>query len=258
MSIPELVVGEGPTKVIALHGWFGSAGGGWGGYPDLVDPAAYSVAFLDYRGYGARQDVAGPYTLETISQDTLALADQLGWDRFTLLGHSMGGVAIQRVYADAPDRVDALIGVSPVHSTPFPWDDDSWALFDGAAQQDGNRFGIIDFTTGNRNTATWVNRMVASSVAGSTREAFGSYLAAWGKADFADQVPSTDQVPVTLLVGAHDPALSEDFVRGTWLQTYPAARIEVVANAGHYPMFETPVNFTTLVEQALAGLPGAS
>lgn len=253
MSIPQLVIGEGPTKVIALHGWFGNAAGGWGGYPGLIDTSAYSVAFLDYRGYGARQDAEGPWTMAAIAEDTVALADELGWDRFALLGHSMGGVAIQRVYADVPDRVTAMIGISPVHSTPFPWDDDSWALFDGAAQADGNRFGIIDFTTGNRNTSTWVDQMVAKSVEGSTREAFGGYLAAWGKADFASEVPTEGQVPVTVVVGEHDPALSEEFVRGTWLQTYPKARVEVIANAGHYPMFEAPVNFTTVVEKALAG-----
>lgn len=251
MAISEHVVGEGPVKVIALHGWFGSAGAGWGGYPGLVDGEKYSVAFLDYRGYGDRKDESGPYTMEAISSDALALADQLGWSSFTLLGHSMGGVAIQRVYADAPDRVNALIGIAPVHSTPFPWDDDSWALFDGAAQEDGNRFGIIDFTTGNRNTPTWVNQMVAGSVENSTREAFGAYLTAWGKADFASEVPQSDQVPVTLIVGAHDPALSADFVKGTWLETYPDARVEVAENSGHYPMFEAPVNFTTLVEKAL-------
>ena len=251
MAIPELVVGEGPVKVIALNGWFGSAEAGWGGYPDLIDGSKYSVAFFDYRGYGARKDSDGPFTAEAASEDTLALADQLGWDTFTLIGHSMGGVFIQRVYADAPDRVNAMIGIAPVHSTPFPWDDDSWALFDGAAQQDGNRFGIIDFTTGNRNTATWVNKMVAASVENSTREAFGSILTAWGKADFASEVPASGQVPVTLLVGEHDPALSADFVNGTWLKTYPDAVVEVIPNAGHYPMFEAPVNFTTLVEKAL-------
>lgn len=251
MPVPQNVVGDGPVKVIALNGWFGSASAGWGGYRDLVDGEKYSVAFMDYRGYGDRQDDEGPYTIAQIAADTLELADALGWDEFALIGHSMGGVAIQRVYADAPDRVTALIGVSPVHSTPFPWDDDSWALFDGAAQDDAKRFGIIDFTTGNRNTPTWVNKMVATSVANSTREAFGAILPEWGKADFASEVPQGDQVPVTLIVGAHDPALGADFMKDTWLATYPDATLEVVDNAGHYPMHEAPVNFTTLVEKAL-------
>lgn len=251
MSVPQNVIGNGPVKVIALNGWFGCAAAGWGGYKELVDGEKYSVAFLDYRGYGDRKDDPGPYTMAQIAADTLELADSLGWDRFALLGHSMGGVAIQRVYADASDRVTAMIGIAPVHSTPFPWDDDSWKLFDDAAQEDGNRYGIIDFTTGNRNTATWLNKMVASSLANSTREAFGAYLAEWGKADFASDVPQSDQVPVTLIVGAHDPALGADFMKGTWLVTYPGATLEVVDNAGHYPMQEAPVNFTTLVEKAL-------
>lgn len=251
MTIPQLVIGQGPTKVIALNGWFGCAAEGWGGYPALIDATKYTVAFLDYRGYGERRGQTGGYTIDEIAADTLELADQLGWDRFALIGHSMGGVGIQRVYANAPSRVTALIAVSAVHCTPFPWDDDSWALFDGAAQQDGNRYGIIDFTTGNRNTATWLNKMVASSVANSTREAFGGYLQAWGKADFEAELPADRSVPVSLIVGENDPALSGDFMKSTYLATYPNASLEIVANAGHYPMHEAPVNFTTLIEKAL-------
>jgi pimeloyl-ACP methyl ester carboxylesterase len=96
-----------------------------------------------------------------------------------------------------------------------------------------------------------VNKMVAASVENSTREAFGAILTAWGHADFASEVPSEDQVPVSVLVGEHDPALSEEFVKGSWLKTYPDATVQVIPNAGHYPMFEAPVNFTTLVEKAL-------
>ncbi len=69
--------------------------------PELVDADTYTYALIDYRGYGARKDEAGEYTLEEISADTLALADELGWDRFALVGHSMGGAAALRVLADA-------------------------------------------------------------------------------------------------------------------------------------------------------------
>jgi hypothetical protein len=42
-------VGNGPRRVLALHGWFGSARG-WGGLPELIDTERFSYAFLDYRG----------------------------------------------------------------------------------------------------------------------------------------------------------------------------------------------------------------
>lgn len=215
MTIPHTVVGSGATKVIALHGWFGSATG-WGMLPDLVDPDVYSWAFLDYRGYGARRDVAGEYTVPEIAADTVALADQLGWDRFALVGHSMGGSAVLRVFADVPERVRAVVGISPVPASGVPFDDQARSLFDGAAQNDDNRYAIIDLTTGNRQSATWLRQMVAFSVAQSTREAVGAYLPSWAGSDFSAELP-TPSIPVTAIVGEHDPALGADTTTATWL-----------------------------------------
>jgi pimeloyl-ACP methyl ester carboxylesterase len=250
MAIPELVIGSGPVKVIALHGWFGSATG-WGMLPELIDPTTYSYAFLDYRGYGARVDEAGEHTIEEIAADTRALADQLGWDRFALIGHSMGGVAVLRTYADVPERVTAVIGISPVPASGVPFDEQGWELFDGAAHDDAKRRMIIDLTTGNRLSTTWVNQMVDFSVAHSTREAFGAYLPSWAKADFAGDLPEPS-VPVTVLVGEHDPALGADTVRATWMQQLPGCELEVLSNAGHYAMYETPVALVTSLEATLA------
>lgn len=252
MTIPELVIGHGPVRVMALHGWFGSATG-WGLLPELVDREAWSVAFLDARGYGARKDVPGPFTVEQVASDALALADQLGWDRFAVLGHSMGGAMALRVYADAPERVTAVLGVSPVPASGVPLDDDGRALFGAAAQDDGARATIIDLTTGGRQSATWVRQTVDHSVEHSTREAFGAYLASWTGADFVADLP-TPSVPVSVAVGEHDPALGEATARATWLEQLPGSRLDVLAGAGHYSMYETPVALLTSLEVTLAGL----
>ncbi len=250
--MPPVLLGSGPVRVIALHGWFGSATG-WGMLPELIDEDRYSYAFLDYRGYGSRRDETGDFSVPEIAADTLAAADELGWDSFALVGHSMGGMAIQRVFCDAPERVTAMIGISPVPASGLPWDDDSWALFDGAAQTDGNRYAIIDFTTGNRQSATWVNKMVEFSVSQSTREAFGAYLPSWGKGDFAAELPSA-QIPVKTIVGEHDPALGADTMTGTWMKQYPNSELDVQSNAGHYTMYETPVALVTSIEKTLSSL----
>lgn len=252
MTIPHILVGHGPVRVVALHGWFGSATG-WGMLPDLIDQDTYSYAFPDYRGYGARLHDSGEYTIPEISADTLALADELGWERFALVGHSMGGSAIQRVFCDAPERVTALIGISPVPASGVPFDEDSWALFDGAAQQAGNRYAIIDFTTGNRQSSTWINQMVAFSLAQSTREAFAGYLTSWAKYDFSAELP-TARIPVKAIVGEHDPALGAATMTGTWLQHHPSCELDVQANAGHYAMFEAPVGLITSIEKTLSTL----
>ncbi|WP_188836726.1 alpha/beta fold hydrolase [Flexivirga endophytica] len=252
MTVGHVVVGSGPVHVLALHGWFGSAKG-WGDLPLLIDQDRYTFAFLDYRGYGSRQDETGDYDLAEISVDARRLADELGWDRYALLGHSMGGTAMMRTFADAPERVTALVGVSPVPPTGIPFDAESWALFDGAAASDDNRAAIIAFTTGNAHPKEWVQEMVRFSVANSRREAFAAYLPSWGTTDFHDEVPTVD-VPLRLIAGARDPALGPQTCEATWLQLFPDAQLDVIEDAGHYPMYESPGEFMADLNRTLDAL----
>jgi pimeloyl-ACP methyl ester carboxylesterase len=141
MDSEPLVVGTGPVQVLALHGWFGSATG-WGTLPELLDGDRYSVAFVDYRRYGSRRGETGDFTLAEIAADALATVDALGWSSFAVLGHSMGGSAMQRVLLDAGDRVTGLIGISPVPATGVPFDEQSGPLFRGAARDPANRHAI--------------------------------------------------------------------------------------------------------------------
>ena len=250
-------VGSGERVVLCLAGWFGSSAG-WGGLPELVDGETYTWVFPDYRGYGERRGVTGDHTLEEIAADVLAVADDLGAERFALLGHSMGGTAAARVLVEAPERVSALVGVSPVPASGVPFDDAGWALFSGAAEDDGKRYAIIDHTTGNRNSPRWIRRMVARSVEHSDRDAVGAVLTAWSGTDFSERVRDDERVagtPVQVIVGEHDPALSADVMRATWLAFHPGAELVVLANAGHYAMEETPVALLTAVEDFLARHP---
>ncbi|WP_446665010.1 alpha/beta fold hydrolase [Flexivirga sp. B27] len=252
MSVGHVVVGSGPVRAIALHGWFGSSSG-WGELPLRIDGDRYTVAFLDYRGYGTRKAETGDYSLAEISADARALADEIGWDRYALIGHSMGGSAMMRTFADAPERVTAMVGVSPVPPTGVPFDDDSWALFDGAAESDDNRAAIIDFTTGNVHPDEWLQQMVRFSVENSRRDAFGAYLVPWARTDFHQDVPAVE-VPLHLIVGARDGALGPQVCEGSWLQLYPNAQMAVIDDAGHYPMYESPDAFMEHLGDALGAL----
>jgi pimeloyl-ACP methyl ester carboxylesterase len=243
------LLGHGPRKVIALHGWFGHAKG-WGPLVQHLDTTAFTYAFMDYQGYGARRGSDGPYTMAQIAQDTLALADRLGWDAFALMGHSMGGMAIQQVLADAPARVQALVGITPVPASGVPFDEQGWAFFSAAAKDAGTRRAIIDLTTGNRLTGVWLDAMTASSMAHSDEAAFDAYLTAWANTAFVERIVG-QSCPVLVIAGQHDPALGEATCRATWLQHYPHAQLEVMPNAGHYPMDETPIALATSIERFL-------
>jgi esterase len=243
------VVGTGPNKVLVLHGWFGDAHAFASMEPALT-PDEFTYAFMDYRGYGGMHDTPGAYTIDEIAADALALADHLGFGEFSLVGHSMGGMAVQRVLAAAPERVRKLVALTPVPASGLSFDDASWTLFTGAADKPENRFAIIDYTTGNRLSRVWIQRMVDYSLAHAARDAFAAYLPAWARTDFSATVQGMP-LPVKVIVGEHDPALSTAVMQATFLACYPNCELEVMANAGHYPMHETPVALATSIENFL-------
>jgi pimeloyl-ACP methyl ester carboxylesterase len=247
------IVGDGAHKVIGLHGWFGHAHG-WGPFARHLDGDEFTYALMDARGYGGMRSSGGPYTMEQVAQDALALADDLGWQRFSLLGHSMSGVAIQQVLVAAPERVRALAAVTPVSAAGVPFDEQGWQLFSSAGSDPRARRTIIDMTTGNRLTGTWLDAIVADNQANADDEAIDAYLQSWSSASFVDKV-ADKTLPVLVLPGEHDPALGEDACRATWMQHYPHAQLEVIHNAGHYPMDEAPIILATKVENFLADAP---
>lgn len=239
-------VGGGEHVVFALHGWFGSADA-WENLIPHLDAERYSYVFPNYRGYGARKGESGEYAIAEAASDVLALAGELGVNRFSLVGHSMGGSVMQWVYADAPDKVRALVGISPVPASGVPFDDETWQLFAGAAEESANRRAIIDFTTGHKHPDAWLDGMVLHSEENSDREAFAAYLEAWAHTDFHDRIAGAE-VPIKVFVGEHDPALGEETMLATFAQWYPKLDLDVLPDAGHYAADEVPVTLANAIE----------
>ncbi len=250
MTSSLVSIGSGDRHVLAVHGWFGSARG-WGSLPDFLDRSTYTYAFMDLRGYGGRKEVPGEFTIEEAAADAIELADELGWDRFSVIGHSMGAKIAHQALLQAPGRVDKLIGLNPVPASAVPMDEQGWELFSGAPANPGNRAAIIDFTTGSKLTPTFVNYVVRHSLENSAEPAFAAYLQAWARTDFSGKVQPDTSTPVKVIVGVNDPAMSAAVMEQTWLVYFPEAEMTILPDAGHYPMFESPVSLATSIEEFL-------
>jgi pimeloyl-ACP methyl ester carboxylesterase len=80
------------------------------------------IAAFDRPGYG-RSDYH-PFTLESLADDTVAVAEALGRDRFAVLGFSSGAAAAVATAAFHPGRVSALVicgGAAPYPDVPEEW-----------------------------------------------------------------------------------------------------------------------------------------
>jgi Alpha/beta hydrolase family len=177
-------------------------------------------------------------------------ADRLGWERFSVIGHSMGGAVAQRLVAVAPHRLRRIAGVSPVPASGLPLAGEQAVLFTDAAHRPENRRAIIDFTTGGRRPAAWLDRMVARSLERSDAKAFRAWLDSWAGEDFHADVEGSE-VPALAVAGALDPALSPEVMRQTWMSWYPRAELVALPSAGHYAMDECPLELVRAVEDFL-------
>lgn len=246
MTVAHRLIGQGPEKVLALHGWLT----GHSIFEPLtpwIDPGKYSVAFADARGYEASADQPGDYSIDEIGEDAIALADSLGWDSFHLIGHFMGGMAAQFLAMAARERLKSIALLAPVPACGLPLDEESRDLFAGAAEQAENRGVILSFGTGQRLDETWEQVMVRRSFEATRPEAVTGYFQAWSGTDFAEEVEGID-IPLKIMIGEHDRIITAELMWDSLMKWFPAAELEILANCGHYPMQEIPVRLANLLD----------
>jgi len=114
-------------RLLLVHGF----GGAKEDFADWIDPLAatgWEVVAYDQRGHGESSGGEQTFSLQIFVDDLLALVDELKWDRFVLLGHSMGGMVAQLVALAVPHRLAGLILMDTSHGPPDGLDPDQIAL----------------------------------------------------------------------------------------------------------------------------------
>jgi pimeloyl-ACP methyl ester carboxylesterase len=217
-----------------------------------LDTQHFSYAFMDYRGYGARKGSGGPYTIAQIARMTrwrwpitwagsvsawsgirwAAWPSSRCWPMRPIAcagaGRHHAGAGRRRavrrrrlgLFLQRRARPGGAQGHhGPDHRQPS---DRRLAGCDGASSLAALRCrGLRRLPHG-----LGQNRILVERIQGQT-------------------------LPVLVVAGEHDPAVGAETCKATWLQHYPNARLEVMANAGHYPMDETPVALATVMEKFL-------
>lgn len=106
--------------IIFLHG-FPETSHLWEGMMQYFASEGYQCLAPDQRGYSAeaRPKEISAYGIDQIAADAIALADNLGWQKFHLVGHDWGagcGWTIVQLY---PERVQSWSALSIPHLAAF-------------------------------------------------------------------------------------------------------------------------------------------
>lgn len=128
-------------KLLAMHGWLDNAASFRPMAPWL---AHYDLVALDMPGHGRSFHYPddAEYSMFSTILDLLAAADALGWPRFAVLGHSMGGAIASMLAAAAPERIERLFLIEALGPLAASEDTTASRLRDSVTQRralDGKR-----------------------------------------------------------------------------------------------------------------------
>ena len=109
--------GEGGQRVLALHGWLDNAASFVPLAPHL---RGLDLVVPDLPGHGRSFHLASgaDYSFSGAVHTVLDIADALGWETFSLLGHSMGAGIASLVAAGSPERVERLVAIEALGALP--------------------------------------------------------------------------------------------------------------------------------------------
>jgi pimeloyl-ACP methyl ester carboxylesterase len=240
--------GHGPLRVIVLHDWFCDHSS-WDAALPYLTPAQFTYIFADLRGYGASRDIAGAYTLDEAAGDVIALADKLGWTQFSLVGHSMSGLIVQRIAQLAPHRIARIVALTPASPAGMGLDPPTVGLFRSIAlANDEERFAAVAPMWGPRLSETWTRFKLRRWRETASPAAAAKYVELWGCSDIS-QAARGIATPMLIVAAAQDapPFPLEASMR----PYYPNAKIISIEESGHYPMQEQPPFLATMIEEFL-------
>lgn len=241
---------EGPENgpVVVLGGSLGSDVRMW--EPQVVPllERGFRVVRYDTRGHGASPVPPGPYDLEDLGADFVALLDHLGVERAHLVGLSLGGMTGMWLGVHEPHRIASLVlcCTSAKLGPPQMWADRARTVraegTAAVAEAGARRWLTAGYAERHPDRAAYLRSMIA----GVPAEGYAACCGAIERMDLLDVLPKIT-APTLVIAGAEDPATPPAGHADLIAAGIPGARLEVVADAAHLGSYEQPEEFTRLI-----------
>lgn len=258
--------GEGPPALV-LHGG--------PGVPDYTVGLAAEIGdVLSTYRYTQRgvppSRVGGPYTIESHAADATAVLDHFGIERAWAVGHSWGGHLALHLAVTYPDRLLGVIAVDPLGAYGDVFAEMGKNLMRGLTPEERARVEEVEerrrrgeateeeiherFTLiwpsyfADPATVTEMPPRVGRECSTDTNASIAEHFA---RGTLVDGLPSV-RLPMLFVHGALDPVPLASVERTAAL--VPGARLETIAECGHFPWWERPGETGRIVAEFLRGL----
>jgi 3-oxoadipate enol-lactonase len=239
--------GPGGAPVLLLGGSLGTTLAMW--EPQLPQlSATHRVIRFDHRGHGASPVPNGPYSIDALGGDVLAMMDRLGLRRATYCGLSIGGMVGQWLAINAPDRIDSLILIcTSAHLPPAS----AWHDRAASVRSAGTPEVVADAVLSRWFTAPWAERHpdvitgYRQMISGIDSEGYAGCCEAIAAMDLR---PGLGRIsaPTLVIAGRQDPAIPVEHGEAI-ARAVAGAQLEVLDPGAHLVSVERADEVTALI-----------
>lgn len=222
--------------------------------PALV--AGYRVLRYDTRGHGGSDAPAGPYTIDELGDDVVAMFDALDIERVHWVGLSMGGMIGQNLALRYPDRLLSLALCDTTSRIPeearATWDDRI-----AVAEKSGME-PLCGETMERWFTPPFLEedgaelKSIREQFLGTPTSGYVGCCQAIRELDYTEELAGI-MLPVQLIVGADDPTTPPEASR-TIQKMVSGASLTLIDNGSHLCNVEQPAAFNRALLGFLDGL----
>jgi esterase len=243
--------GAGNPPLVVLHGMLGSSRNWQTAGRDLA--ARFHVLALDLRNHGESPH-APTMTYEEMMADVTEWLDRERLDRVALLGHSMGGKIAMLLACRHPDRVDRLIAVDIAPKNYFwPAHRQNFAAMNDLNLRELHSRAEAELRLEPR-VASWAMRKFLTT--NLARDAAGHWHWQINLPVLTTALPQLEANPLAPTDRFDGPALFIAGGKSDYIEPadepairahFPAARIAMLAGAGHNPHLDARTAFVAAV-----------
>ncbi|GAA3954269.1 3-oxoadipate enol-lactonase [Gordonia caeni] len=250
MQVHAVAAGPQDAPVVVLANSLGADLSMWD--PQVAALAErFRVIGFDTRGHGSSPVPSGPYTIDDLAGDVVALIDRFGVDRAALVGLSLGGTTMMRVAARHPDRVTSLAVLCTAPSFDAGVYTERAAAIRAAGTTAGVAEGVVSrwFTDGFRSAHPERTAAFETMVAGTPAEGYAGCCDALSTLNLDADLPRIS-APTLVIAGADDVATPPKRLAEI-ADAVPDSRLLVVPGACHLANVEQPEAVTAALLEHL-------
>jgi 3-oxoadipate enol-lactonase len=213
--------------------------------PQVADLSErFLVVRYDRRGHGRSPVPPGPYSIDDLGRDVLELLDELGLERVSFCGLSLGGMVGMWLGSEAPERVDRLVlcCTAPILPPRGQWVERAATVrADGVASIADSVLARWFTPDAPRAVVDRFRELLASTPA----EGYAGCCEALADLDLRDRLAAIT-APTLVLTGGEDPVAPPEAGEAL-AAAIPGARHASVPEAAHIANAEQPERFTELL-----------